>query len=44
MNGLAAGFRRETNTWAPTIVTYDSFVRGVETFRCRTPSDVQRKS
>ena len=28
MNILVAGFQHETNTFAPTMATYDSFVRG----------------
>jgi len=44
MNILVAGFRRETNTFAPTMATYDSSVRGVGTLRCRTPSGIQRQS
>jgi hypothetical protein len=28
MNILVAGFQHETNTFAPTVATYDSFVRG----------------
>ena len=28
MNILIAGFQHETNTFAPTMATYDSFVRG----------------
>jgi microcystin degradation protein MlrC len=38
---LVAGFQRETNAFAPTMATYDSFVRGVGTRQCRTPGGIQ---
>jgi hypothetical protein len=37
---LVAGFQRETNAFAPTMATYDGFVRGVGTRQCRTPGGI----
>jgi microcystin degradation protein MlrC len=40
---LVAGFQRETNALAPTMATYDSFVRDVGTRQCRTPGGFQSR-
>jgi microcystin degradation protein MlrC len=44
MNILVAGFQHEPNAFAPTMATYDSFVRGMETPQRRTPDGIQRQT